>query len=378
MSLSPQENERYARHLILPKFGETAQLMLKNAKAIVVGSGGLGTPALQYLTAAGVGTIGLIEFDSIEISNLQRQVLFRELDKGKKKGEVAIEFLQAQNPNVAFKWHDNKLTSENALDIIAKYDVIIDGSDNFPTRYLVNDACVLLNKPFIYGSIHQFEGQVSVFNYNDGANYRDVFPTPPAPELAPNCAQGGVIGALPGIIGSMQALEAIKVITGIGSTLKNKIFAFNALDFKSHTIKIHKDPENPISGKKPTIKNLIDYELFCNSDNQNQNTMINEINVAELKQWMDSGKEFTLIDVRENYEYEAANIKGELIPLGEIEAKKAVIPNDKDVVIMCRSGVRSANAIQLLQIKYSYNNLFNLKGGIKAWANEIDTKMHVI
>jgi adenylyltransferase/sulfurtransferase len=378
MTLSPQENERYARHLILPKFGIEAQLKLKNASILVIGSGGLGTPVLQYLTAAGVGTIGLVEFDTIDISNLQRQVLFTEKDKGKKKGQVAIDFLKQQNPNIEFKWFDQKLSSENALEIIKSYDIVIDGSDNFPTRYLVNDACVLLNKPFVYGSIHQFEGQVSVFNYEHGANYRDLFPKPPAPELAPNCAEGGVLGVLPGIIGSMQALETIKVITGIGETLSNKIFAFNALDFRSHTIRIQKDPDNPISGKNQTIKNLIDYELFCSINNQNNTTMINEISVNELKGWINSGKEFKLIDVRESYEFEAANINGDHIPLGEIEAKRAAIPNDKDVVIMCRSGVRSANAIQLLKIKYGYNNLHNLKGGIMAWATEIDNSLQVI
>lgn len=378
MSLSPQENERYARHLILPNFGFDAQLKLKKSSVLVIGSGGLGTPVLQYLTAAGVGRIGLIEFDTVDISNLQRQVLFTDEDRGKKKGKVAIDFLSSQNPNIVFNWLDEKLTSENALEIIKKYDLVVDGSDNFPTRYLVNDACVLLNKSFVYGSIHQFEGQISVFNYENGVNYRDLFPTPPAPELAPNCAEGGVIGALPGIIGSMQALEAIKVITGIGETLSNKIFIFNALDFSSHTIRIQKDLTNPISGQNPTIKNLTNFDTFCTSNVLNPKPVINEINVTQLKEWMDSGKEFKLIDVRESYEYEAANINGELIPQGAIETKREAIPKDSDVVIMCRSGVRSANAIQLLKVKYGYNNLHNLKGGIKAWAAEIDNSLQVI
>ncbi|HMY37322.1 MAG TPA: molybdopterin-synthase adenylyltransferase MoeB, partial [bacterium] len=317
--LTTEELARYNRHLILKEFGLEGQQKLKSAKVLVIGAGGLGAPCLLYLTAAGVGTIGIVDFDTVDASNLQRQVLYTVDDVGKPKADTAAHRLKQLNPSVHFNTHREKLTSANALDIIRSYDIIADGSDNFQTRYLVNDACVLLNKPLIYASIFQFEGQVSVFNYTDpsgtlGPNYRDLFPTPPPPGMVPSCAEGGVLGVLPGIIGSMQASEAIKVITGIGTPLSGKLFLWNALTFESRTMKFKRDPANPINGLQQTITALIDYEVFCGISEPEKQTG-GEISPAELKHWIDTGKDFQLIDVRESFEYGICNLGGTLIPL---------------------------------------------------------------
>jgi sulfur-carrier protein adenylyltransferase/sulfurtransferase len=376
---SKEELERYSRHLIIPEFNIEGQKKLKNARILVVGSGGLGTPLLEYLTAAGAGHIGIVDFDVVDKTNLQRQVLFTVDDVGKPKVEAAKARLQAQNPFVNFKTYNTRLTSENALDILKDYDVVADGTDNFPTRYLVNDACVLLDKMNVYASIFRFEGQASVFNYKfadgrKGPNYRDLFPAPPPPGLVPSCAEGGVLGVLPGILGSIQASEVIKVITGIGDPLVGKLWLFDALSLETRTLKIRHNEKNPLTGSSPTQTGLIDYEQFCGitSNNAPDAEQVKEVTVHDLRNWIDRHNDFQLIDVREPYEYEIANLGAELVPLGTIASFAENISRDKKVVIHCRSGKRSADAVALLQKKYGFTNLFNLKGGILAWADEID------
>ena len=381
ITFSKAELERYSRHLIIPEFNIEGQRKLKGAKVLVVGTGGLGAPLIQYLSAAGVGTIGIVDFDVVDDSNLQRQVLFTTADVGRSKVEVAKERIEAQNPFIQIKTYNTRLTSENAMEIIKDYDVVADGTDNFPTRYLVNDACVLLGKVNVYGSIFRFDGQVSVFNYlqeddTRGPNYRDLFPSPPPPGLVPSCAEGGVVGVLPGIIGSLQANEVLKVITGIGEPLSGRMFIFDALTFETRTLNLRKDDNNPLNGKNPTQTELIDYEIFCGIGQENgQATNVKEITVKEFEAWQAENKDFQLIDVREGYEYDIANLGGELIPLAEVEKEVNKIASDKEVVIHCRSGKRSADAIQLLEQKYGFKNLYNLKGGILAYADEIDQSL---
>ena len=381
VTFSKAELERYSRHLIIPEFNIEGQRKLKEAKVLVVGTGGLGAPLIQYLSAAGVGTIGIVDFDVVDDSNLQRQVLFTSADVGRPKVEVAKERIEAQNPFIQIITYNTQLTSENALEIIRDYDVVADGTDNFPTRYLVNDACVLSDKVNVYASIFRFDGQVSVFNHlhedgTRGPNYRDLFPSPPPPGLVPSCAEGGVLGVLPGIIGSLQANEVIKVITGIGEPLSGRMFIFDALSFESRTLNLRKDEKNPLNGKNPTQTELIDYEMFCGIGQENgQTANVKEITVKELESWQAEKKDFQLIDVREGYEYDIANLGGELIPLAKVEKAVNKIASDKEVVIHCRSGKRSADAIQLLEQKYGFKNLYNLKGGILAYADEIDQSL---
>ena len=381
VTFSKAELERYSRHLIIPEFNIEGQRKLKEAKVLVVGTGGLGAPLIQYLSAAGVGTIGIVDFDVVDDSNLQRQVLFTNADVGRPKVEVAKERIEAQNPFIQIITYNTQLTSENALEIIRDYDVVADGTDNFPTRYLVNDACVLSDKVNVYASIFRFDGQVSVFNHlhedgTRGPNYRDLFPSPPPPGLVPSCAEGGVLGVLPGIIGSLQANEVIKVITGIGEPLSGRMFIFDALSFETRTLNLRKDEKNPLNGKNPTQTELIDYEMFCGIGQENgQTANVKEITVKELESWQAEKKDFQLIDVREGYEYDIANLGGELIPLAKVEKAVNKIASDKEVVIHCRSGKRSADAIQLLEQKYGFKNLYNLKGGILAYADEIDQSL---
>jgi len=381
IEFSKEELGHYSRHLSIPEFGMEGQKKLKAAKVLAVGTGGLGAPMLQYLAAAGIGTIGLVDFDRVEASNLHRQVLFGAEDVGRPKVEVARERLQAINPHITVNVHETRLTSENALDIIKDYDVVADGTDNFPTRYLINDACVMLDKPNVHGSIFQFEGQVSVFNHPDeegnrGPNYRDLFPEPPPPGLVPSCAEAGVLGVLPGIIGCIQASEVIKVITGIGEVLSGKLFLFDALSFSTRTVKIGKNPDNPLTGENPEITELIDYEAFCgipsNGQDAEQETGVPEVSVKEFKSWLDRGEDVQLIDVRKPYEVQIAEIGGELIPLKTISENADKISRDKKVVVHCRSGKRSADAIKILQDEHGFDNLYNLKGGILAWSEEID------
>ncbi len=371
-NLSKEEVIRYSRHLLLPEFGEKGQLKLKNSRVLIVGAGGLGAPLLLYLTAAGVGTIGIVDFDTVELSNLQRQILFTEKDLGSYKVERAIIRLQELNPHVKINQYNEKLTSANALNILKDYDIVADGSDNFPTRYLVNDACVLLNIPNVYGSIYRYEGQVSVFNLIDaqgeiGPNYRDLYPTPPPPELVPNCSEGGVLGVLAGVVGSLQASEVIKVLTNTGTALSGRLFIIDTLSFETKTIKFRKNP----SGYE--IKELMDYEEFCGANLDHANNMVKEITVQELKQMMEQDAEYQLIDVRSALEHHVANIGGDLMPLETLFDYYDKINQDKQVVLYCKVGIRSMEAILRLQDKYQFTNLYNLKGGINAWATEIDS-----
>ena len=380
IKFSKEELSRYNRHIIIPEFGLDAQKKLKAAKVLVIGSGGLGSPLLLYLAAAGVGTIGIVDYDVVEDSNLHRQVLFGVNEIGMPKVEAAKQRLRSLNPHINILTYNAQLTSKNALSYIKEYDVVADGTDNFPTRYLVNDACVLLDKPNVYASIFQFEGQVTVFNYknkegNNGPNYRDLFATPPPPGLVPSCAEGGVLGVLPGIIGSMQALEVIKVITGIGDLLDGRLFFFDALHFESRTFNIKKNPNNPLTGDNPTLTDLIDYEQFCGVKAVERK--LKEISVQELFEWKENGEDFQLIDVREPAEYEAVNIGAELIPLGDVLAHADAISRDKKVVVHCKSGGRSAKAIRELEEKFGFQNLYNLKGGITAYINEVQPAVGV-
>lgn len=369
MSLSAQEYARYSRHFGLESFSEAEQMKLKEAKVLIVGCGGLGCPSALYLAAVGVGTIGIIDNDLVDASNLHRQILFTQADVGKAKVEVAKTKLLNQNPYIDVIAIQDRLTTDNALQIIEDYDVVIDGTDNFPTRYLVNDACVILNKVNVYASISQFEGQLSVFNFqsedgNRGPNYRDVYPSPPNTDMIPDCATGGVLGVLPGLMGTMQATEAIKVITKMSEPLSGYILLFDAISMTTRKLKIRKNPELKIT-------ELINYDDFCGVKKVNTNTM-NEITVQELKQWMDDGKDFQLIDVREQHEFDFCNLKGDLIPLATILDDTDKIAIDKPVVVHCRSGARSANAIMALKERLGNDNMLNLKGGILAWSQEID------
>jgi len=358
MILSQAELNRYSRQILMPEFGIEGQTKLKNAKVLVIGCGGLGSPILLYLAAAGIGTIGLIDADAVDESNLQRQILFGVSSLGKSKAEEAEKRLRDLNPTIKLETRNQRLDSTNALEIFKDYDLIIDGTDNFPTRYLVNDACVMLNKPFIYGAIYRFEGQVGVFNYKGSATYRDLFPTPPPPEMAPNCAEAGVLGMMAGMIGSMQANEAIKVITEIGEPLAGKIFMIDALSMTSRILRVPRMPDSP------KVTNLIDYEAFCGISKQE--SAIENIDYEELLTWQNEGVDFQLIDVREENEYAIRNIGGELMPLSKLENYIEKIHRDKKVVVHCQSGIRSQKAIRLLSEKYNFDNLINLQGGINA------------
>lgn len=378
ITFSKEELARYNRHIIIPEFGLEAQQKLKAAKVLIVGSGGLGSPALLYLAAAGVGTIGIVDFDVVDDSNLQRQVLFGVEAVGKPKVEAAKARLQALNPHINLVLYNTQLTSQNALDILKDYDLVADGTDNFPTRYLVNDAAVLLGKPNIYASIFQFEGQVSVFNYRNkegvlGPNYRDLYPTPPPPGLVPSCAEGGVLGVLPGIIGSLQALEVIKVITGVGDPLAGRFYIFDALNFESRTFNISRRDDNPLNGKNPTITALIDYEQFCGMKAVEK--PIKEITATELYDWQVKGEPFQLIDVREQHEYDLVNIGAELIPLATVADNADKFRRDTKVVVHCKMGGRSAKAIRELEEKFGFTNLYNLKGGILGYIDEVQPEL---
>ena len=340
---------------------------------LVVGAGGLGAPVLQYLTAAGIGQIGIIDPDVVELSNLQRQILYGNKDIGQPKVESAKDYLENLNSHVRIQTYQELLTSENAIDIIQQYYVVADGSDNFPTRYLVNDACVLCGKPNVYASIFQFEGQVSVFNYvykdgSVGPNYRDIYPIPPKSGLVPDCATGGVLGVLAGIVGSLQALEVIKIVSGVGDPIAGKLLLYDSLSGESQLIKLKKH-------SKTQITELINYAEFCgvNGEINNDQTM-KEITVSQLKQWRDEGKEFQLIDVREQNEIDFVSIGGEHIPMGDIMDKRDEISDDKEVIMMCRSGKRSGAIVNALT-NQGFDNIYNLKGGILAWAKEIDPSL---
>jgi len=378
LSLSKDEILRYSRHLIVPEVGMEGQEKLKAAKVLLVGTGGLGAPLGLYLAAAGVGRIGLVDFDVVDVTNLQRQVIHFTKDVGRPKIESASEKMMAINPYLEIVKHEVALTSENALDIIKDYDMVVDGTDNFPTRYLVNDACVLLNKPNVYGSIFRFEGQSTIFATEGGPCYRCLYPEPPPPGLVPSCAEGGVLGILPGTIGLIQATEAVKLILGIGEPLIGRLMLYDALGMRFRELKLRKNPECPICGDHRTITKLIDYQQFRGMPNREeepkQEAKVNdaEIEVTEVKEKLDRGDNFVLIDVREPHEYQIASIPGaKLVPLGQIGQRLDEFDKSADIVIHCKSGMRSAKACGILKAA-GFEHVRNMKGGILAWSDRVD------
>jgi len=359
VTLTASERARYARHLILPEIGEEGQLRLKRGSVLIVGAGGLGSPSSIYLAAAGVGRIGLVDFDRVDATNLHRQVLYGTSDVGTPKLAAARARLADLNPDIAIETHDVALTSDNALDVLRDYDVILDGTDNFATRYLVNDACVLLGKPNVYGSIFRFEGQASVFFAKEGPCYRCLYPEPPPPDLVPSCAEGGVLGVLPGVVGTIQATEAIKLLARAGETLIGRLLLFDALRMSFRQMKLRKDPNCAICGANPTIARLIDYEQFCNPA-----TTV-EVSASQL-----ASLDAALIDVREPYEFAGGAIDGAtLIPLGALPSRLGEVPRDRDVVVYCQSGARSARAVEILR-GAGYTRARHLRGGYAAWLRE--------
>jgi len=381
--MTTSEKERYARHVMLPGFGEEGQRRLREASVLVVGAGGLGSPLSMYLAAAGTGRLGLVDFDDVDLSNLQRQLLHGTADVGRSKLDSARDRLHDINPHVELELHRERLTSENAMHMVKNYDVVADGTDNFATRYLVNDVCIFAGIPNVYASIFQFEGQVSVFGaMSDGKRgpcYRCLFPEPPPADTVPSCAEGGVLGVLPGIVGSLQALEVIKLVTGIGSPLVGRLLLVDTLDNQFRKLSVDRDQACPVCGDAPSIVEPVDYNAYCGlhskTDNQPAPSM-NQMTVRELKQRMDSGDGPVLVDVRQPNEYELANIGGRLIPLGELPGRVHELEKyrDQDVVLMCRSGVRSASALAILE-QNGFSRLYNLNGGILAWSREVDASV---
>jgi adenylyltransferase/sulfurtransferase len=374
-ALNKEELQRYSRHLIIPEFNIDGQSKLKEAKILVVGAGGLGSPALYYLAAAGTGHIGIVDGDNVSIDNLQRQILYDMHDVGKSKAMCARARLESLNPHCHIQTHNTVLSKDNALHILKGYDIVIDASDNFPTRYLVNDACTILKKPLVYGSVFRFEGQVSVFNYENtdgtrGPNYRDLFPSPPAPGLTSGCDEAGVIGALPGIIGSMQAIEAIKIATGTGEPLSGRLYLLDAYSFEARTIRI------TTQAGTPAITALVDYEAFCGVEAGSFAENLPEYTADQLHAILQAGeKKPQLIDVREPYEYDIARLDAELIPLGQLADNLHKIDRNREVVVYCRSGQRSATAVRWLQKEQGFTRVFNLRGGLLSWAENIDPDM---
>ena len=375
VSLSQEEVLRYSRHLIMPEVTMEGQRRLKAARVLLIGTGGLGSPLALYLAAAGVGTIGLVDFDVVDYSNLQRQILHFTSDVGRPKLQSAIEKIQAVNPHVHLIPFETRLTSENALEIMRDFDVIVDGTDNFPTRYLVNDACVLLDKPNVYGSIFRFEGQASVFWGSRGPCYRCLYPEPPPPGLVPSCAEGGVLGVLPGIVGAIQANETIKLILGAEGILLGRLLLFDAWRMKFRELKLRKNPQCALCSDHPTIRELIDYEQFCGlkPPASTEKPAMEEITAVELKRRLDLGEDLQIIDVREPHEYEIARLpNSKLIPLGEIVARQNEIDPTRTTVVHCKMGGRSARAIEALKNAGFPGKLINLAGGITAWSNDVD------
>jgi sulfur-carrier protein adenylyltransferase/sulfurtransferase len=376
VTLSNEEVLRYSRHLIMPEVGMEGQLKLKAAKVLCIGAGGLGSPLALYLGAAGVGTLGVVDFDVVDFTNLQRQIIHSTSDVGRKKLESAAEKIKAINPFVTIRPFDTKLTSENALRLFRDFDIIVDGTDNFPTRYLVNDACVLTGKPNVYGSIFRFEGQVSVFATKEGPCYRCLYPEPPPPGLVPSCAEGGVLGILPGLVGVMQATEAIKLILGKGEPLIGRLLLVDALGMRFRELKLRKNPDCPVCGTHPTVTKLIDYNEFCGIRGEEApvTTNVPEIQPEELKAKLDAGEDVFVLDVREPHEYQICNIDGYLIPLGELPKRVHELDSSREIVAHCRSGVRSAKAVDFLR-QAGFRKVKNLAGGILAWSDKVDPKM---
>jgi molybdopterin/thiamine biosynthesis adenylyltransferase/rhodanese-related sulfurtransferase len=377
--LTADDLSRYSRHLILPEVGVEGQRKLKAARVLCVGTGGLGSPLALYLAAAGVGTLGLVDFDVVDASNLQRQIIHSTADIGRKKLDSAEEKLKALNPALNVVKHDTLLSSANALDILKDYDVVADGTDNFPTRYLVNDACVLLGKPNAYGSIFRFEGQASVFATEDGPCYRCLYPEPPPPGLVPSCAEGGVLGILPGLVGVIQATEAIKLILGIGEPLIGRLLLVDALTMRFRQLKLRKNPECPVCGTHPTVTSLIDYQQFCGIEpaSERQSAVKNgipQLSPKDLKKRIDAGEDLFILDVREPFEYQIANIGGKLIPQNDVPQRIGEIDRTREIVVHCKAGGRSQRIAEFLK-QSGFPSVVNLAGGILAWSDEVDPKV---
>jgi adenylyltransferase/sulfurtransferase len=376
MQLSAEELQRYSRHLMMPEVTADGQRRLKAARVLCIGAGGLGSPAALYLAAAGAGTIGIVDFDDVDLSNLQRQILHGTKDVGRGKLESARDRLSDINPKIDIELHKCRFTSENASQLVAQYDVIVDGSDNFPTRYLSNDVCVFARKPNVYGSVFRFEGQTTVFApHLGGPCYRCLFPEPPPPDTVPNCAEAGVLGVLPGIIGMLQAIETIKLIVGIGEPLVGRLLYFDALRMKFRELNLRRDPQCPVCGENPTIFSPIDYEEFCGARAVRDDDGLATINVHELKRKMENNGAFAIVDVREEFEYDIARIEGsKLIPLGELPERLNELQKDEEIILLCKSGTRSAHAAQLLRAA-GFARAYSLEGGVDAWADQIDPAM---
>jgi adenylyltransferase/sulfurtransferase len=377
MELNNDEIRRYSRHLILPEVGLAGQKKIKAASVLCIGAGGLGSPIAMYLAAAGIGKIGIVDFDTVDYSNLQRQILHTDADVGRSKAESAKEMINALNPNVEVVLHNTRISSENALDLIRPYDIVVDGTDNFPTRYLTNDACVLLKKPNVYGSIFRFEGQASVFApHLGGPCYRCLYPEPPPPGMVPSCAEGGVLGVLPGIIGCIQTNEILKLALGKGTTLVGRLLLFNALDMKFRELKLRRDPACPVCGENPTVKELIDYEVFCGVEPPAQNENPNEVTVQEMKRALDDPKlGIKVIDVREPFEFEIARIEGvPLLPMSELQNRFTELDPNTQYYLLCKVGARSHSAVEFLR-EQGFKYVKNVKGGTNAWSAEIDRNL---
>src|SRR5881398_1868508 len=374
--LSAGELQPYSRHLIMPEVTADGQRRLKAARVLCIGAGGLGSPSALYLAAAGVGAIGIVDFDDVDLSNLQRQILHGTKDVGRSKLESAQDRLRDINPEIEIELHQCRFSSENASKIVSEYDVVVDGSDNFATRYLSNDVCVFASKPNVYRSVFRFEGQTTVFApYLGGPCYRCLFPEPPPPDSVPNCAQAGVLGVLPGIIGMLQAIETIKLIVGIGEPLIGRLLYFDALRMKFRELNLRRDPQCPVCGENPTIFSPIDYEEFCGARAVRDDDGLATINVHELKRKMENNGAFAIVDVREEFEYDIARIEGsKLIPLGELPERLDELQKDEEIILLCKSGTRSAHAAQLLRAA-GFARAYSLEGGVDAWADQIDPAM---
>jgi sulfur-carrier protein adenylyltransferase/sulfurtransferase len=376
ITLSNEEILRYSRHLIMPEVGMEGQLKIKAAKVLCIGAGGLGSPLALYLGAAGVGTLGIVDFDVVDYTNLQRQIIHSTADVGRKKLDSAADKLKAINPFINIRKFDTRLSSDNAIELFKEFDIIADGTDNFPTRYLVNDACVITGKPNVYGSIFRFEGQASIFATEGGPCYRCLYPEPPPPGLVPSCAEGGVLGILPGLVGIIQATEVIKLILGIGDPLIGRLLLIDALGMSFRQLKLRKNPDCPVCGKNPTITELIDYEQFCGIRGEEApvETVGGEMEVEELKRRLDAGDDIYVLDVREPREYQIANIGGHLIPLGDLPNRINELDTSLEIVAHCKSGGRSGKAVTFLR-QAGFKKVHNLAGGITAWAERVDPKM---
>src|ERR1035438_2793805 len=376
IALNNDEILRYSRHLIMPEVGMEGQLKLKQAKVLCIGAGGLGSPLALYLAAAGVGTLGIVDFDVVDFTNLHRQIIHGTSDVGRKKLDSAADTLSEINPNVEVRKFDTRLSSANALELFRQFDIIADGTDNFPTRYLVNDACVLLGKPNVYGSIFRFEGQASVFATKDGPCYRCLYPEPPPPGLVPSCAEGGVLGILPGLVGLIQATETIKLILGAGEPLIGRLLLVDALAMRFRELKLRKNPDCPVCGAHPTVTELIDYNQFCGirGEEAAAPSTIKDMTVEELKQRLDKGDDLFVLDVREAHEYQICNLGGYLIPLNVLPKRVSELDSSREIVVHCKMGGRSAKAVDFLK-QSGFTRVHNLAGGITAWAERIDPKV---